>query len=115
MLWASYGRITQDGVKGILAEPTNRAEAVGKLLEVYGGKLISYHMLMNGDIDFFIISEIPDEKITDVAFVNALLVRGYGAIENITTVPAIRAEDALPHMRKAAEMASAMVYQPPAD
>jgi uncharacterized protein with GYD domain len=115
MLWASYGRISQDGVKGILAEPNNRAEAVGTLLEAYGGKLVSYHMLMNGGIDFFIISEISDDKITDVAFVNALLVRGYGSIETITTVPAIRAEDALPHMRKAAEMASAMVYKPPAD
>jgi uncharacterized protein with GYD domain len=113
MLWASYGRISQDGVKAILSNPTNRAEAIGKLIEAYGGKLISYHMLMNGDVDFFIISEMPDDKITDVAFVNALLVRGYGAIENITTVPAIRAEDALPHMRKASEMASAMVYASP--
>ena len=66
MLWASYGRISQDGVKGMLSNPTNRAEAVGKLLEAYGGKLISYHMLMNGDIDFIIISEIPDDKITGV-------------------------------------------------
>ena len=115
MLWASYGRISQDGIKGILDKPTNRAEAVGTLLEAYGGKLISYHLLMNGDIDFFIISEIPDDKITDVAFVNALLVRGYGSIENITTVPAIQAADALPHMRKASEMASAMVYIPPAE
>ena len=113
MLWASYGRVSQDGVKGMLKNPTNRAEEVGKLLQAHGGKLISYHMLMNGDIDFFIISEIPDEKITDVAFVNAMLVRGYGSIENITTVPAIRAEDAMPHMQKAGEMASAMVYQAP--
>ena len=29
-----------------------------KLVEAYGGKLISDHMLMNGDIDFFIISLI---------------------------------------------------------
>jgi hypothetical protein len=35
----------------------------------------------------------------------------YEAIENITTVPAIKAEDALPHMRKASEMASAMVTE----
>jgi hypothetical protein len=33
----------------------------------------------------------------------------YEAIENITALPAIKAEDALPHMRKASEMASARV------
>ena len=65
---------------------------------------------MNGDIDFFTISEIPDDKITDAAFVNALLIRGYRAIENITTVPAIKAEGALPHMRKAGKMASAIYF-----
>jgi len=111
MLWVSYGRISQEGVKGILDKPTNRAEAVGKLLEAFGGKLIHYFMVMNGDIDFIIITEIPDEKIPDVTFVNALLVRGYGAIENITSAPAIEAENAMPYMEKAGKMAGAMVYQ----
>ena len=114
MLWASYGRISKDGVQGMLDNPTNRAEAVGKLVQAYGGKLISYHMLMNGEIDFFIISEIPDDKIADVSIVNAMLVRTYGAIESISTVPAVRAEDAIPQMTKAKEMAAAMVYASPA-
>ena len=113
MLWASYGRISKDGMNGMLNNPHNRAEAVGKLLEAYGGKLVSYHMLMNGDVDFFIISDIPDDKIADVAIVNSMLVRTYGAIETVTTVPAIRAEDAIPHMQKAKEMATAMVYASP--
>ncbi|MDJ0828823.1 MAG: hypothetical protein QNI92_03160 [Desulfobacterales bacterium] len=45
MLWASYGRISKEGVQGMLDNPTNRAEAVGKLLGAYGGKLVSYNML----------------------------------------------------------------------
>ncbi len=93
MLWVSYGRVSQEGIQGMVTNPSNRAEAVGKLLEAYGGKLISYHMLMNGNIDFFIVSDIPDDKIADVAIVNAMLVRGSGAIETISTVPAVRAED----------------------
>ncbi len=113
MLWASYGRISKDGIQGMLDNPTNRAEAVGKLLGAYGGKLISYHMLMNGDIDFFIVSEIPDDKIADVSIVNAMLVRTYGAIETISTVPAIPDEDAIPQMKKAKEIAAAMVYASP--
>lgn len=32
------------------------------------------------------------------------------AIENITTVPTIKTEDALPHTRKASEMASVMQW-----
>ena len=113
MLWVSYGKISKEGIQGLIAEPQNRAEAVGKLLEAYGGKLISYHLLLNGDIDFFIVSDIPDEKIADITLVNAMLVRASGAIESIATVPAIRAEDAVPTMQKAQQMASAMAYQTP--
>ncbi len=113
MLWASYGQVSQEGIKGMVANPQNRAEAVAKLLEAYGGKLISYHIMLNGNIDFFIVSDIPDDKIADVAIVNAMLVRGSGAIESIATVPALRAEDAVPQMQKAQQMAAAMAYKAP--
>ena len=113
MLWVSYGKISQDGIKGMISNPQNREEAVGKLLEAYGGKLISYHMLLNGDIDFFIVSDIPDEKVADITLINAMLVRGSGAIESIATVPAMRAKDAVSPMQKAQEMASAMAYEAP--
>jgi len=113
MLWVSYGKVSKEAIQGMIANPQNRAEAVGKLLEAYGGKLISYHLLLNGDIDFFIVSDIPDEKIADITLVNAMLVRASGAIESIATVPAIRAEDAVPPMQKAQQMASAMAYQAP--
>jgi hypothetical protein len=42
-----------------------------------------------------------------------MLVRASGAIESIATVPAIRAEDAVPQMQRAQQMASAMAYQAP--
>ena len=97
----------------MVANPSNRAEAVGKLIEAFGGKLISYYLLMNGDIDFIIVSDIPDDKIADVALVNAMLVRASGAIETISTVPAVRAEDAMTQMQKAQKMATAMAYRAP--
>jgi uncharacterized protein with GYD domain len=101
MLWVSYGKITKEGIQGMVANPQNREEAVGKLLEAYGSKLVSYHLLLNGDIDFFIVSDIPDDRIADVSLVNAMLVRGSGAIESIATVPAMRAKDAVSQMQKA--------------
>ncbi len=113
MLWVSYGRVSQEGVKGMLANPSNRAEAVAKLIGAFGGELVSYHMLMNGNIDFFIVFDMPEDKIADTAIINAMLVRGSGAIESISTVPAVRAEDAMALMQKAQQMASAMVYQAP--
>ena len=113
MLWISYGKMSKEGIQGMIANPQNREEAIGKLLEAYGGKMISYHLLLNGDIDFFIVSDIPDDKIADVALVNAMLVRGSGAIKSIATVPALRAKDAVPQMQKAQQMASAMSYQAP--
>jgi hypothetical protein len=48
-----------------------------------------------------------------VSHVNAMLVRGSGAIETLTTVPAISAENAVSQMKKAQRMAEAMVYEKP--
>lgn len=113
MLWVSYGKIAKEGIQGMVAKPQNREKAIGKLLEAYGGKMISYHLLFNGDIDFFIVSDIPDDKLADITLVNAMLVRGSGAVESITTVPAMRAKDAVSQMQKAQKMASAMAYEAP--
>ena len=113
MLWLSYGKFSKEGIEGLIATPQNRAEPVGKLVEALGGKLISYHFVLNGDIDFIIFTEIPADKMEDVAQVNTLLVRASGAIETITTLPAISAEEAVPRMKKAQQMAAAMTYEKP--
>jgi hypothetical protein len=56
---------------------------------------------------------MPDDRIADVALVNSMLVRASGAIASIATVPALRAEDAVPQMEKAKQMAAAMAYKAP--
>jgi|GEM_PF-922681 len=114
MLWISYGKFSKEGVQGLIANPQNRAGAIEKLMAAYEGKLISYHLLLNGDIDFFIVSDIPEEKVADLGLVNTLLVRGSGAVETITTVPAYRAEEAVSLMHQARKMASQKAYTPPA-
>ena len=113
MLWVSYGKFSKEGIQGMIANPQDRSEAVGKLIQAYGGKLVSYHLLMNGDVDFFIVSDIPDEKMSEMNLINAMLVRAAGGIESITTVPARTAQDAVEQMRKAQKMAADMVYQAP--
>jgi len=113
MLYVSYGRFTNDGIQGMIANPQNRAESVSKLLAPFGGKLIGYHMILNADFDFFIVSDVPQDKLAEITFITELLVRGSGAVESMTTVPALSAEDAVPQMRKAKEMAAAMTYEAP--
>ena len=56
MLWVSYGKLSQEGMKGMLTNPQNRETAVAKLVEGLGGKLVNYHLLLNGDIDFIKIA-----------------------------------------------------------
>jgi len=41
-LFITQGRYTQDAVKGMLAKPEDRAEAVGQLFAKSGGKLLAY-------------------------------------------------------------------------
>ena len=115
MLWVSYGKLTNESVKGLVANPQNRAEAVAKLVDAYGGEMVSYHMLLNGDIDFIIFSEIPEDKSKELTLVNALIVRGTGGVESLTTVPAVKAEDAVLQMQKAQNLAAGMAYRSPAE
>ena len=48
-----------------------------------------------------------------MALISTILVRGSGAIESVTTVPALTAEQAVPQMQKAKQMAAAMAYKAP--
>ena len=113
MLWTSYGKFTNESIKGLVSNPQDRADAVARLVDAYGGEMVSYHMLLNGDIDFIIFTELPEERAKDLTLVNALIVRGTGGVESITTVPAIRAEDALTQMEKAKNLVSTMAYRTP--
>lgn len=115
MLWVTYGKFTNEGIKGLASTPQNRAEAVAKLMNAYGGEMVSYHMLLNGDIDFMIVSDIPAERAKDLSLVTAMVVRGAGSVESITTVPAVRAEDAMTQMQKARDMTAAMTYRTPSE
>jgi uncharacterized protein with GYD domain len=113
MLWVTYGKYSKEGIQGLIAKPQNRSESVGKLVKAFGGTLVSHYLVLNGDIDFIIFSDMPVDKMENIAIVNAMLVRGSGTIETLTTVPAVRAEDAVSQMTKAQQMAAAMTYEAP--
>jgi GYD domain len=43
-IYISRGRFTSDAIKGMLAKPENREEAVAKLFKSVGGKLIGWYL-----------------------------------------------------------------------
>lgn len=87
-IFITQGRFTQDAVKGMLAKPEDRAEAVGQLFAKGGGKLLSYYMTF-GDYDFLVISEGPFEGVATSVIVAAA---GGGVTDLKTTLAMPSAE-----------------------
>jgi uncharacterized protein with GYD domain len=69
-IYISRGRFTSDAVKGMLARPENREEAVAKLFKSVGGRLIGWYLTF-GHHDWMAIAEFPDEKVAASAILAA--------------------------------------------
>jgi uncharacterized protein with GYD domain len=79
--YLAQGRFTRDAVKGMMERPENRTEAVGRLFESLGGKLVSWH-LTSGEYDWLIIAEAPSH---DVVVQAAIAASGGGGVHDIKT------------------------------
>jgi uncharacterized protein with GYD domain len=60
-IYISRGRFTSDAIKGMLAKPENREEAVAKLFKSVGGRLIGWYLTF-GHHDFLVIGEFPTRR-----------------------------------------------------
>src|SRR3974377_1443402 len=89
-IYISRGRFTSDAVKGMVAKPENREEAVSKLCESVGGRLIGGYFTF-GHHDWLSIAEFPDDKAAASA---VLAAAAGGSLTDIETVPAMTAKDA---------------------
>jgi uncharacterized protein with GYD domain len=89
-IYISRGRFTADAVKGMLANPENREEAVAKLFKSVGGKLIGWYLTF-GPYDWMVIGEFPDEKAAAAA---VLAAAAGGSLSDIETTVAMTAKDA---------------------
>ena len=86
-IYISRGRFTSDAVKGMVAKPENREEAVSKLCESVGGKLIGWYLTF-GHHDWLVIAEFPDEKAAASAILAAA---AGGSLPEIETTVAMSA------------------------
>ena len=80
-IYISRGCFTSDAVKGMLAKPENREEAVAKLFKSVGGRLIGWYLTF-GHYDWMAIGEFPDEKAAASAILAAA---GGGSLSDIET------------------------------
>ena len=84
MIMITRGRLTTEYLKGFVAAPEDREDAMRKLVEASGSKMLAFYFTA-GDRDFLMITEtdVP-EKIT----ATSLAVGSTGAIADVTTTRA---------------------------
>lgn len=87
-VFISQGRFTQHAMKGMLAKPEDRAEAVSQLVKSAGGKLLGYYFTF-GEYDFLVVYENTTENAAASAIVAAA---GGGVTDMRTTIAMTSAE-----------------------
>jgi len=100
-IYISRGRFTPDAVKGMLAKPENREDAVAKLFKSTGGKLVGWYLTF-GRHDWLAIGDFPNEKAAASAILAAA---AGGSLSDIETTVAMSASDAAATFKSAGKAA----------
>ena len=96
-IFITQGNYTERALKGLVANPEDRENAVRDLMESVGAKLLQIYMT-TGEYDFLVIAE--SDNLTD--YVAGMLVAGStGGVTNLKTVQALTTQDAKAAMEKA--------------
>lgn len=86
----TQGRFTREAIKGMIAKPEDRAEALSRAASRAGGRLIGYYVTF-GEYDFLTIVEAPSE--TQMAAV-LLAAAGSGGVSDLRTMLAMTSLEA---------------------
>ena len=97
------GRFSTDAIKGMVANPEDRGEAIEKLTAACGGRLKDYY-LTTGDNDFLIIVEADDGA---AAVVAGMVVAAAGAVSHVSTTRAWTTAEFKKMAERAGEVAGA--------
>jgi uncharacterized protein with GYD domain len=97
------GSYTTKAIQGMVANPSDRAEAVKVLVESAGGQLVGFY-LTTGEADFMAIVEIEDGG----DMIPALIAAGAsGTVSNLKTVRAFTSGEFMKMQKKAGAIAKA--------
>lgn len=97
------GRYSIDGIKGMIANPEDRAPAVRALMEGAGMKLVQYYVTF-GEYDFLIVLEAPAGHEVDV-MAAMMAAAGSGGVSHLKTTVAVTTADAKTAMAGAKKLA----------
>lgn len=100
-IYISRGRFTAEAVKGMLANPEDREEAVVQLFRSVGGRLIGWYLTF-GHHDWLAIGEFPDEKAAASA---VLAAAAGGSLSDVETTIAMTAKEAVATFQAAGKAA----------
>jgi len=89
-IFITQGRFTREAIKGMIAKPEDRAEALSRAVSRAGGRLIGYYVTF-GEYDFLSIVEAPSE--TQMAAV-LLAAAGSGGVSDLRTTLAMTSLEA---------------------
>jgi uncharacterized protein with GYD domain len=102
-IYITQGRYTRDAVKGMIAKPEDRSEAISKLMAKAGGRVIGYYLTF-GEYDFLTVIEAPSEAKMAAVLLTAA---GAGGVSNLRTTVAMTSAEAKKVFAEAGELASA--------
>jgi uncharacterized protein with GYD domain len=102
-IYISRGRFTPEAIQAMLTNPENREEAVAKLFQSTGGRLIGWYLTF-GHHDWLAIGEFPDEKAAASA---VLAAAAGGSLSDVETTIAMTAKDAAATFGSAGKAAKA--------
>jgi uncharacterized protein with GYD domain len=95
------GRYSRDAIKGMIANPEDRAEAASKLMEAAGGKLLAYYVTL-GEYDWLTIGEFPDAQGVSAAVLAAAASGGVTDTKTTTAMTTAEAKQVFAAASKAA-------------
>jgi len=101
-IYITQGRYTREAIRGMVAKPEDRAEAVAGLVKAAGGKLINYYVTF-GEYDFLVIME-NGKSLTDIMSV-LFAAAATGGVTDLRTTVAMTSVEAKGAFAAAADLA----------
>jgi uncharacterized protein with GYD domain len=92
-IYITQGRYTRDAVKGMIAKPEDRAEAISRVMSKAGGRLIGYYMTF-GEYDFLSICDAPGEMQMAAALIAAASGGGVTDLHTTLAMSSVEAKGA---------------------
>jgi uncharacterized protein with GYD domain len=89
-IYITRGRYSAESIKNLVANPEDRQQAVSKLVEAAGAKLLNFYVTL-GHYDFLLITEAPSAKEASAFIVAAAAA---GSVTDVETTEAFTSSEA---------------------